>query len=46
MLANTKLGISVVAVWHLTDHHGQLLEYLRMNGIVPPQTQKYGVKVR
>lgn len=43
---NTKLGISVVAVWHLTDHYGQLVEYLRMNGIVPPQTQKYGVKVR
>jgi hypothetical protein len=43
---NTKLGISVVAVWHLTDHYGQLVEYLRMNGIVPPQTQKYGSKVR
>jgi uncharacterized damage-inducible protein DinB len=43
---NTKLGISVVAVWHITDHYGQLVEYLRMNGIVPPQTQKYGLKVR
>jgi uncharacterized damage-inducible protein DinB len=43
---NTKLGISVVAVWHLTDHYGQLVEYLRMNGIVPPQTQKYGLQVR
>ena len=43
---NTKLGISVVAVWHITDHYGQLTEYLRMNGIVPPMTQKYGVKVR
>jgi len=43
---NTKLGISVVAVWHVTDHYGQLVEYLRMNGIVPPQTQKYGLKVR
>jgi uncharacterized damage-inducible protein DinB len=43
---NTKLGISVVAVWHITDHYGQLVEYLRMNGIVPSQTQKYGVKVR
>jgi uncharacterized damage-inducible protein DinB len=43
---NTKLGISVVAVWHLTDHYGQLVGYLRMNGIVPPQTQKYGLKVR
>jgi hypothetical protein len=39
---NTKLGISVVAVWHITDHYGQLVEYLRLNGIVPPTTQKYG----
>jgi len=43
---NTKLGISVVAVWHVTDHYGQIVEYLRMNGIVPPLTQKNGLKVR
>jgi len=43
---NTKLGISVVAVWHITDHYGQLVEYLRMNGIVPPMTQKYRLKSR
>jgi uncharacterized damage-inducible protein DinB len=43
---NTKLGISVVAVWHITDHYGQLVEYLRLNGIIPPNTQKYGLKVR
>jgi uncharacterized damage-inducible protein DinB len=43
---NTKLGISVVSVWHVTDHYGQLVEYLRMNGIVPPMTQKYGLRVR
>jgi len=43
---NTKLGISVVAVWHITDHYGQLVEYLRMNGIIPPVTQKYGLKIR
>jgi uncharacterized damage-inducible protein DinB len=43
---NTKLGISVVSVWHVTDHYGQLVEYLRMNGIVPPMTRKYGLKVR
>jgi uncharacterized damage-inducible protein DinB len=43
---NTKLGISVIAVWHMTDHYGQLVEYLRLNGIVPPMTQKYGLKVR
>jgi uncharacterized damage-inducible protein DinB len=43
---NTKLGISVISVWHVTDHYGQLVEYLRMNGIVPLMTQKYGLKVR
>ena len=43
---NTKLGISVVSVYHITDHYGQLVEYLRMNGMVPPVTQKYGLKVR
>jgi hypothetical protein len=43
---NTKLGVAVAAVWHVSDHYGQLVEYLRMNGIVPPSTQKYGLKVR
>jgi len=43
---NTRLGISVIAVWHITDHYGQMVEYLRMNGLVPPMTQKYGLKVR
>ncbi len=43
---NTKLGISVISVWHITDHYGQIVEYLRLNGIVPPFTQKYGIKVR
>ena len=43
---STKLGISVVAVWHITDHYGQLVEYLRMNGIVPPMTQKHEAEGR
>lgn len=43
---NTKLGIAVAAVWHVADHYGQIVEYLRMNGIVPPGTQQYGLKVR
>jgi hypothetical protein len=28
-----------VAVWHISDHYGQLVEYLRMNGIVPPASR-------
>jgi uncharacterized damage-inducible protein DinB len=43
---NTRLGIAVTAVWHITDHYGQLVIYLRLNGIVPPVTQQYLLKVR
>lgn len=43
---NTKLGMAVAAVWHIADHYGQIVEYLRMSGIVPPPTQQYGLKVR
>ena len=43
---NTKMAMGVISVWHMSDHYGQLVEYLRMNGIVPPMTQKYGLKVR
>jgi len=38
----TRLGISTLAVWHATDHYGQLVVYLRMNGIVPPATAGTG----
>src|SRR5271155_193161 len=43
---NTKLGIAVIAVWHIADHYGQTVYYLRLNGIVPPPTQQHGLKVR
>jgi hypothetical protein len=43
---STRLGIAVIAVWHITDHYGQIVEYLRMNGIVPPPSQSYGLQVR
>jgi uncharacterized damage-inducible protein DinB len=43
---NTRLGIAVAAVWHIADHYGQIAEYLRMVGMVPPATQKYGLTVR
>jgi len=35
----TKLGLAVLAIWHASDHYGQLVEYLRMNGIVPPASR-------
>jgi uncharacterized damage-inducible protein DinB len=43
---NTRLGIASAAVWHIADHYGQLVVYLRLNGIVPPVTQQYPLKVR
>ena len=43
---STRLRLAMFALAHAYDHYGQMVEYLRMNGIVPPQTQKYGLKVR
>ena len=42
---NSHLGLGVAAVWHVADHYGQLVEYLRMNGIVPPGSRG-GLAVR
>jgi uncharacterized damage-inducible protein DinB len=36
---STRLGITTLAVWHASDHYGQLVVYLRLNGIVPPASQ-------
>jgi uncharacterized damage-inducible protein DinB len=46
MAPNTRLGLTVAAVWHIADHYGQLALYLRMNGIVPPPSQQYPTIVR
>jgi hypothetical protein len=43
---NTRLGMAVIAVWHVADHYGQVVYYLRLNGIVPPPTQQQGLQVR
>lgn len=32
----TRLGLAIEDTVHTYDHYGQLVEYLRMNGIVPP----------
>ena len=36
---NTRIGMAVLATWHVADHYGQMVEYVRMNGIVPPASQ-------
>src|SRR5882672_9501713 len=35
----TRLSFAVDAVAHTFDHYGQLVEYQRMNGIVPPDSR-------
>jgi uncharacterized damage-inducible protein DinB len=39
---STRLGLTTLAVWHASDHYGQLVIYLRMNGIVPPASRSSG----
>jgi hypothetical protein len=36
---STRLGLTTLAVWHASDHYGQLVIYLRMNGIAPPASK-------
>ncbi len=35
----TRVALVVEAVVHTFDHYGQMVEYLRMNGIVPPASR-------
>ncbi|HKD79467.1 MAG TPA: DinB family protein [Candidatus Angelobacter sp.] len=35
----TKLFVTSFAVGHAFDHYGQMVEYLRMNGIIPPASR-------
>ena len=37
---STRLRLAVFGVEHAFDHYGQLVEYLRMNGIVPPASRR------
>jgi uncharacterized damage-inducible protein DinB len=37
---NTRVQFVVDAVAHSYDHYGQMVEYLRMNGIVPPASRR------
>ncbi|HKV94003.1 MAG TPA: DinB family protein [Candidatus Angelobacter sp.] len=36
----TRLGLAIEDMVHTYDHYGQMVEYLRMNGIVPPASRK------
>ncbi|HKC70415.1 MAG TPA: DinB family protein [Terriglobales bacterium] len=37
---NTRVQFAVDAVTHSYDHYGQMVEYLRMNDIVPPASRR------
>jgi uncharacterized damage-inducible protein DinB len=34
-----RLEVADLALWHNWQHYGQMVEYLRMNGIVPPASR-------
>jgi len=34
-----RFEVMTSALWHISDHYGQLVEYARMNGVVPPASQ-------
>jgi len=35
----TRAGMAAFGIAHFMDHYGQMVEYLRMNGIVPPASR-------
>jgi uncharacterized damage-inducible protein DinB len=37
----TRLALVSEALIHAYDHYGQIVEYLRMNGVVPPASRGY-----
>jgi DinB family protein len=36
----TRLAMAVIGVGHPFDHYGQIVEYLRMNSIIPPASRQ------
>jgi hypothetical protein len=32
--------MAMIVTWHSFDHYGQMVEYLRMNGIIPPASRQ------
>ena len=37
---DTRASIAAFALAHTNDHYGQMVVYLRLNGIVPPASRK------
>ncbi len=36
----TRLAMAEILAWHAMDHYGQMVVYLRMNGVVPPASRR------
>jgi len=36
---STRRGLATVVIWHNAGHYGQMIIYLRLNGIVPPASR-------
>jgi hypothetical protein len=36
---SNRFEVLTAALWHVSDHYGQLVEYARMNGVVPPASR-------
>ena len=36
----TRAALAIFACTHAMDHYGQIVEYLRMNGHIPPASQQ------
>jgi uncharacterized damage-inducible protein DinB len=41
--SGTRGGMSAFGIAHMMDHYGQMVVYLRMNGIVPPASRGGGM---
>ena len=38
----TRAGLAAFCIAHSMDHYGQMVVYLRLNGIIPPASRKSG----
>jgi hypothetical protein len=36
---SSRLRLAIYGITHASNHYGQMVEYLRMNGIVPPASR-------
>ena len=39
-MVTTRMGLGIVTIAHSFNHYGQMVEYLRMNNVVPPASRQ------